>query len=729
MDQIVTKENIEDFRRFLDFNKELAIDTETTGLDLYQDDEVFAVSVANADDAWYFDKVEGDLGTFNASLAVLTPYAADPARTWIGHNLKFDLHGLANLLLHFKGTLHDTQVSSRLVHNDLFSYSLDDCLQRLGLPGVKKDDTVKTYIQQNNLWKWVVIPGKKVRKKRLFFDKVPREILFPYACKDARGAFILAKHNEEQIRKIDSLLPEAPKLYNVFKEECELVRTVFKMERNGITIDELYCNGGIRFYEDEKQTSEREFEAGTGHPYKASPKLFEKVFASDHANWEYTEKGNPSFETDVLKRFKHPAAKWVLKHRNAKSRIDFFSTFLFKADGTKRVHSNFNSAGTTTGRFTSSEPNFQNITNDEENKEEHFAIRKAIRPPDPDYCIVSMDYKQQEYCLMLDYAGEMDLIAEVKAGKDIHQATADLMGVTRKYAKTLNFMLLYGGGVKTLAEALGVSEEEARRLKALYFSKLPKVEKLIEQIISITKIRGYVFNWAGRRYFCDDRENAYRFPNRVIQGGGADIMKRAMNACQKILEGKKSYIFLTVHDELNFYIHKDELDLVEHLKAAMEAAYTHRHLPLKVDVSHSWDNLGELQDGSPEETYVWGGGEPRPYKAMLSANVFGGLHHSPVIAEPSVGYPYPSYSILKEPYNIEEPKPFKPFLYQALSERGKLLKAYGLNPRKHEHYISLEPLPNGELFGVNGLDGKRELLARVDSGVLRYNLKQAGIEI
>lgn len=587
----------EAFLREVSESPVLAFDTETTGLMPYHGDTVFAITVANEHNAFYFDVTDGK---FPEPLAKLFE---DEKRTWYMHNAKFDLHAIYCTFeqLPPKGVVHDTAIGARLEFNDHISYGLDACVQRLGA-GLVKDDAVMDYIREHKLWDWETVPGKKVRRKKMFFDRVPFEIMFKYACQDAYATWHLGVHQEAAIESIDGMLPEGtPALKSVLDTERELVKVVQDMESYGVAVDEEFCRIAMEYHQALIETAAQEFEVVTGRAYKASPKLFEEVFANEREKWSFTEKGNPSFESDTLQRFSNPAAKHILQIRDSKSRMDFFATFLYQADDKGIVHPSFNAGGTATGRFSSSEPNFQNLTNDEENPNELYPVRRAIIPPNSDYCIVSMDYKQQEYALMLDYAGEMDLIEEVKNGKDVHEATAQLMGTTRKYAKTLNFMLLYGGGVAKLAAALGITVEEAKRLRALYFAKLPRVERFIKQVMSVTETRGYVYNWAGRRYFCTSPEFSYRFPNRVIQGGGADIMKRAMVRIGKeVLPGTRSTMALTVHDELVFYIHRADVGIVPKLKAIMEEVYPCKHLPMRVDVSHSWKSLADLEEGAPE---------------------------------------------------------------------------------------------------------------------------------
>lgn len=138
-----------------------------------------------------------------------------------------------------------------------------------------------------------------------------------------------------------------------------------------------------------------------------------------------------------------------------------------------------------------------------------YSVRHAFRPREG-FLFVMMDYDQMEYRIMADYAGEMGMIEAIKGGLDPHTYVANMMGVERKPAKTLNFGLLYGMGLQKLADALGVDIETARSLKARYYSELRKVQQLHRNIQDTAKSRGFVRNKYGARYYLDKPEFAYK---------------------------------------------------------------------------------------------------------------------------------------------------------------------------------------------------------------------------
>jgi DNA polymerase-1 len=181
-----------------------------------------------------------------------------------------------------------------------------------------------------------------------------------------------------------------------------------------------------------------------------------------------------------------------------------------------------------------------------------------------------MDYKQQEYRLMLAYAKHWRLIEQVMAGMDVHQATAEMVGISRKHAKTLNFAVLYGAGADKIAAMLGVPVEQAAMLKKQYFAKLLEVKILINEIQNKGKGRGHVYNWLGRKLGITHPDFAYTLPNHLIQSGGADICKVAMAKCHAQLQGYDAHMVLQVHDALYFEMCKEDMDtLIPVLRKAM----------------------------------------------------------------------------------------------------------------------------------------------------------------
>lgn len=204
--------------------------------------------------------------------------------------------------------------------------------------------------------------------------------------------------------------------------------------------------------------------------------------------------------------------------------------------------------------------------------------------------------------MMLNYAGEQSIIDLVLGGLDVHQATADLLGISRYRAKQINFMLIYGGGNQKLADLLGCTYAEAQQAIKDYFAKLPKISAFVQQVRRVATERGVLRNWYGRRYVFDNPDWIHTTaPNHLIQGGCADVLKIALIRCHEYLQqrGAFSRIVLNVHDEIVFELEKGELHYARDLVEIMEGVYTTGALKLTAGAAFSWRSLADKEDGFP----------------------------------------------------------------------------------------------------------------------------------
>lgn len=637
---IVSRENFQAVLTELKAYPKLAVDCETTGLRVWHDDFLFSIIVGVRDRAWYFnfwDYGTGEEG-FHENLLLprewikaLQPIFDDPSRIICMHNAKFDMGMLHREGLYFNCVIHCTQAQARVEHNDHLGYDLAECADRIG---EKKDDKVMEYITEHHLWKWDPQPGKKSRSKRMFFQQVPFKIIVPYGEQDAITTYRLMEFQEKAIEEKDNLANNkaARPLKGVMEMERRLTRTCFSMERRGVLIDVDYCKRAIDYEETRYREAAKKFQELTGLEFVDSGKALAEAFVKMGETYPTTSKGNPSFTDEVLADFDSPVAKCIQEYRDAYKRCNtYFRSFLHFADPNNFIHPNMRQGGTATGRFSYSEPNFQNLTKDED-AANPFPIRRAVIPPE-DFVMVSIDYDQQEFRMMLDYAGQYDLIEKIMGGYDPHQATADLVGCERRPAKVLNFGLLYGMGLAKLArqllpltseqklalkkyeelkndqkrdydailetnDVLLIKEplEKMRAFKQKYFGALPKVEKFIWNATETAERRGFVFTWMGRRIRLP-HAFAYKAANGIIQGGCADVAKVAMNRIDDFLAYKRSYQAIQVHDEILFMVHKNEISLVPELVKIMSEVYPYRHIPLTCSPSYSLKSWGDMTEG------------------------------------------------------------------------------------------------------------------------------------
>lgn len=644
---IVTRSNFEEVLWKLLPEKKLALDCETTGLRPYHGDRLFSLILATSG-MWpvpyYFnfwanyEGVPEDQVLLPTHLERLKALFDDPEKTWLIHKFNFDMHVLGVEGIELAGEIFCTLTQGRVAYNEHFKYDLASSLSRIGL---KKDDAVEKWITDHKAFEKISLPGKKQEKKNKFYWKVPYDIIVPYGCDDGAGCASLGQHLQTSIEtQAREFPPNVPNLLSASRIESRLAKTIYRMEKVGVKIDRAYVQRALKYEADRAFKAETAFKKESGRDYAASPKLFADIFESEREKWAYTDKGNPSFESDALKKFSHPVAKHVLELRDAKSKLDFYHGFLWHADENDVIHPNFMPGGTRTFRFSSSEPNLQNLTSEEATYcrackvwfEEYvddcpdcmsrdidhpeFLVRRAFIPR-PGFVFIMPDYDQMEYKMMLDYAKHMmiqefkrknqpwhedyfEVANKVAHGYDIHKATAELMWVPRRFAKTLNFMLLYGGGPQKLADALGISLAEAIELRSKYFRVMPYVQEMIGTIMSTIKTRGWIRNWAGYKYNFSDRSFAYTGPNTLIQGGCAAVMKVAMNEIDELLLPTKSRMVLTIHDELPTEIHESEiLTLPRLIKEKMEKAYPFHYVPLTVGLEWSATSLADKKKGFP----------------------------------------------------------------------------------------------------------------------------------
>ena len=598
--EVVSESNFKNIVASLTNKAYLSFDTETTGLSPYKGDRLFSVILADEENEYYFNFQDygGEVEILpNSCIKDLSPIFQTP-KLLFAHNAKFDLHMLGVDGVEISADVWCTLTGARVLYNNHMQYSLAACAERAGLSS--KSDAVEEYIENHKLWDWINIPDKKTRIKNKHYELVPPNIMVPYGKLDARITFDLGMKQLKELTELDSSRPKVfPSPLQVMHLEMEVTKAAYQMEKVGIRLDRKYCVDASLSYEAILKRNKDKFEEITGAPYVDSAKTFSQVFHNFGYAPPKTKLGNPCFDEASLKACGNEVSDLILECREAEKKSStYFRSYLYHATDNDTIHASMWQGGTATGRVSYSDPNLQNIPKEDEG---HFLVRKAFVPR-PGYCHVSIDYDQMEFRLMLDIAGEMALINLIKEGHDPHQATADLCYIPRKAAKTLNFGLLYGMGLKKLAATLGVVFEEAATFRAKYFSGLPQVRKFLKLAKVSAERYGNVFNWYGRIYQYDTPEHkrfSYKAPNSIIQGGCADIMKLALVRCAKFLEPYKSNMLVQIHDELLFEIHESELHLVDELVKIMENVYPYRHLPMSCSVTHSWKSFGELVDGKP----------------------------------------------------------------------------------------------------------------------------------
>ncbi|MBI2023280.1 DNA polymerase I [Candidatus Giovannonibacteria bacterium] len=423
--------------------------------------------------------------------------------------------------------------------------------------------------------------------------------------------------------KLCTLLREKSLEKIFYQIEMPLVPVLAEMEYRGIAIDWDFMDRFKKEISQRLSVIEEEIYklAGTkfniNSPSQLGEILFNKLKISNK-DIKKTKTGKISTrESELVKlRGKVPLADNILEYRELSKLLGTYIeplSELSKADG--RIHTTFNQTGTVTGRLSSESPNLQNIPS---RSETGARIRDAFQASGG-FTFVSFDYSQIELRILAAFSKDEKMIQAFKTGTDIHALTASLINnvplekVTsrmRSAAKTINFGIIYGMGVRQLAQNTGMTQEEAKKFYEKYFHDFPRIRAYMDGIKTSAKEKGYVETLFGRKRFFDLRRMNNAVPagrrgfweaemermavNAVIQGTDADIVKKAMIDVNSTFYNMEIYPLLQIHDELVYEIRDDIMKkAIPEIKKIMENAVS-LAVPLVVDVK-TGKRLGSLQ--------------------------------------------------------------------------------------------------------------------------------------
>lgn len=520
-----------------------SFDTETTGLE--ESDRMFGFSIANDTNASFFRNKPDHLQR---------RLLQDPTITWIMQNALFDMRMASYEGIEFNGPVIDIGIMARILKNNRGPKDYSLAAQSKRHLFQNKITEVEEHIKAYDLYE---------TRKDFFgeeykvpcYQKVERTLMDKYGAMDARLTYGLYQYYLIQLDEDDM---------RVVENESKLTKVLHKMERTGIKLDKTYTVRAWHHESEKKAEALTNFKESTGHEFVNSGVAIEKALGIELPR---TEKGNPTLTDDVIDAMisDHPTLALVRAIRYHDKRLTTYYTNYLNSQRDSIIRPSFHQYGTTTGRFSSSNPNIQNIPAEDDGE---YPVRGCFVPHEGDI-FLSIDYKAQEFRLALDYAGETKLIRDIMDGADPHQATADMVGLPRKQAKNCTFAALYGAGPKKFALMTGMSEQEAKSVLMTYFARLPKLERFLWQVQKTGKSRGYVKNWFGRKLRAD-YNHCYALPNHLIQSSGADTMKCAMVNMELPPQVK---MVATIHDELVFSMPEKDLTLVPFIQQIMESQY------------------------------------------------------------------------------------------------------------------------------------------------------------
>ena len=575
----------------------IGIDTETTSLDA-MNAALVGISIAfQAGEAVYIP-VGHSLTTAPEQLDLqdvlgrLKPHLENPALKKIGQNLKYDQHVFANYGIALNGIAGDAMLASYIIESHL-GHGLDELSERwLGLETITYES----------------LCGKGA--KQIGFADVAIEQATEYAAQDADFALRLDAHLRAQM--------DAKQLEMYEKMELPVAQVLFEMERNGVQIDRAELARQSAELGAELMKLEQEAYVAAGQPFNLnSPKQLQEILFDKMGiptkGLKKTAKGGISTNEAVLEQLApdYPLPKIILQNRSlAKLKstyTDKLPEMISPKDG--RVHTTYAQAVAITGRLASNNPNLQNIPI---RTAEGRRVRRAFTAPQGSV-IVSADYSQIELRIMAHLSGDKTLIAAFQNGEDVHRRTAaEVFGIApenvsseqRRYAKTINFGLIYGMGQYGLAKSLGIDNLSAKTFIDRYFSRYPGVAEYMQRTKEQAAAQGFVETLFGRRLYLPDirnknanaRAGAERAAiNAPMQGTASDLIKRAMIDVSRWLvsDDLKSKLIMQVHDELVLEVPEAELDSVKEklpqIMAKVDDGMLKVPLVAEVGVGMNWE--------------------------------------------------------------------------------------------------------------------------------------------
>ena len=664
------EQSVNQLRSVLEVAPTLVVDVETNGLDSFGTNQICGIGVGQPDyegltQYYPFRHHEGGNLSYE-SLQELITLLNQLVKSYIGYNLKFDLHFLEKEGLSVVGKeLIDVIVMVRLVeHSDTKELGLSATGRRnYGQEAIQYDDDTKKFLKSNKGW---------FRD----FSKAPADVLGEYCQEDVR---LTARLYNDYLKKI-----EDTKQLSIFGMECELTKVLYFMEQRGISVDKNYAGkvekqiiSRLTQVEDEileisnrkkwnydipmssNKHEENEFNI-------SSPKQIGEVFNSLGIESPVkTSKGQDSWNEAALININHRMAGLIRQYRTLEK---LKSTYILPYTEIDTMHTSFCNWGTAPGRLSSRDPNLQNIPRNhfklvektlgeddkvdirgkisamvaqkgitidnelsdevlstwsfigdesyDEKDRDQIAIRRLFVPR-PNYSLVGFDYSQMEVRVFMSYFRnpEIDAILN-KEDVDFHSEAAKLafkidedherFKEYRQYAKAITFGTIYGIGNKKLAQQLNTSPREAGKFKRQYFEGMKGSKAFFDAVVNKVERVGTIRNKYGRVYQINP-QFAYKGVNYLVQGTSADLLSERMLVVADFLANKRSNILLQVHDEIICEIHDSELENVPYTIRDLLETNT-LDIPLKVDMelcTPSWANKKELKILTLEDFVDW----------------------------------------------------------------------------------------------------------------------------
>jgi len=653
---IVTNEtfqrDIDALRSVIEVEPILVIDVETNGLEPYKNNQICGIGVGQTDylgltQYYPFRHHQGE-NLSSDKLTLLIDLLNKSVKSYVGYNLKFDLHFLDREGLDvLSKELIDVIVMVRLMeHSDTKDLALTPTGKRnYGEGAIQYDIDTKKVLRSN---KW-----------NKDFSMAPPTVLGEYCKKDV---ILTARLYLDYLKKIIKT-----KQGRVFELERQLTKVLYKMEKQGISIDTDYAQQIEKLITNRLSEVEQEIYKLSGKEFNvSSPAQIGEVFSGIGIESPVkTPKGQDSWSEAALVNINHRLAGLIRQYRTLEKLL---STYIEPYMGTEVMHTSFCNWGTSTGRLSSRSPNLQNIPRNHFNlkerslsEDEKNEIRSKISAtvstkgmslnqdlsddvlktwsfvgdesydstninqvsirrlfiPRKNYSLVGFDYSQMEVRVFMSYFRNKTIDEILNKGDvDFHSEAAKLaFGVDesserfkeyRQAAKAITFGTIYGIGNNKLSQQLNTTPKEAGKYKKQYFEGMKGSKDFFDEVVRTVAIRGWIKNRYGRKYRINP-DFAYKGVNYLVQGTSADLLSERMLKVDNYLEDKKSNILLQVHDEIICEVHDSELnEIPPNIQNLLQE--NSLGIPLEVDVevcNPSWATKVPFELSIEEDKIDW----------------------------------------------------------------------------------------------------------------------------
>ena len=575
-----------------------------------KDGYIIGIAVAAGDFKGYFPMRHENGHNLDPTMTMrwLKAQMSTPSIDKIMHNATYDAGWMRAEGVEVQGRIIDTMITGALVDENRWSFGLDAMAR--DYVGIRKDEKLLKAAAQE----WGIDPKAEMWQ-------LPPKYVGAYAEQDAVATLKLWQALKILLEKQD--------LWSIWELETGLIPCLLDMRTNGVRVDLEKADRNKKLIQKRSSELRQDIKKSVGVDVDiwagaSVAKMFDKL----GLEYPRTDAGAPSFTKSYLNNHPHEACQSLVKLREFDKADSTFIDSILKHEHNGRIHTELHSTrrdegGTVTGRFSSSNPNLQQIpARDKE-------IKKLIRGlfiPEEGTKWGSFDYSSQEPRLLVHFAASMptnmqdpvlqNIVEEFNTGDvDLHQIVADLAGITRKQAKTVNLGIMYGMGVAKLANQMAITADEAKTIIADHRSKVPFVKQLADIASKRAGKNGQIRTLLGRLCRFDmwepstfgynkplpieeaeaeyggmgqlRRAFTYKALNRLIQGSAADQTKKAMLDCYNA--GLTP--MLTVHDELCFSVENDEQ--ADQIKEIMEKGVPLK-VPSKIDQELK-DNWGEIE--------------------------------------------------------------------------------------------------------------------------------------